>query len=82
MKVEAYNDCDWICSKDDHRSTIGFCTFVESNLVTWKSRKQTVVPRTSIEAKLRSMAHSACKQLWLKILIRELSFPIVGPMSL
>ncbi|RVX15414.1 ATP-dependent Clp protease proteolytic subunit-related protein 4, chloroplastic [Vitis vinifera] len=38
------------------RSTSGYFTFVGGNLVTWKSKKQNVVARSSEEAEFRGMA--------------------------
>jgi len=35
--------------------------------VTWRSKKQNVVSRSSAEAKYRGMAHTACEMMWLKI---------------
>lgn len=34
MKIEAFTDGDWAKSIIDRRSTSGYCTFVEGNLVT------------------------------------------------
>ncbi|XP_031263275.1 uncharacterized protein LOC116121459 [Pistacia vera] len=55
-KVEAFTDADWAGSTSDRRSTSGYCTFVWGNLVTWRSKKQTVVGRSSARAKFRAMA--------------------------
>ncbi|XP_027357256.1 uncharacterized protein LOC113866639 [Abrus precatorius] len=41
---------DWARSPIDRRSTFGFCIFVRDNLVSWKSKKQNVVARSSAEA--------------------------------
>lgn len=49
-------------------------------MVTWS--KQTIVARSSVEAKFRSMAHCVCELLWLKGLLTELGVPISHPMSL
>ncbi|XP_038896700.1 uncharacterized mitochondrial protein AtMg00810-like [Benincasa hispida] len=48
--VEAYTDSDWAGSVIDRRSMSGYCTFVWGNLVTWRSKKQGVVARSSAEA--------------------------------
>ena len=53
LKVEGYTDADWTGSKDDRRSTSGYFTFVGGNLVTWRSKKQTVVTRSSAEAEFQ-----------------------------
>ncbi|RVW82938.1 Retrovirus-related Pol polyprotein from transposon RE2 [Vitis vinifera] len=43
---------------DDRRSTSGYFTFVSGNLVTWKSKKQNVVARSSAEAEFRGSQQS------------------------
>ena len=34
---------DWAISRYDRKSTLGYCTFVGGNLVTWRSKKPVVV---------------------------------------
>ncbi|XP_070677910.1 uncharacterized mitochondrial protein AtMg00810-like [Malus domestica] len=70
--IMAYTDADWVGNALDRKSTTGFCTFVGGNLVTWKSKKQTVVARSSVEAEYRAMAATACELIWLKILLTDL----------
>ncbi|CAN6541942.1 unnamed protein product [Malus baccata var. baccata] len=48
--ILAYTDIDWARNALDRKSTTCFSTFVEGNLVTWKSKKQTVIARSSAEA--------------------------------
>ncbi|RVW15299.1 Auxin response factor 12 [Vitis vinifera] len=54
--VEAYTDVDWVGSIDDRKSTTEYCTFVWGNLVTWRSKKQNVVARSSTETEYRALA--------------------------
>ena len=72
LEVEVYTDADWAGSVTDRRSTSGYCTFVGGNLVTWRSKKQNVVARSSAEAEFRAVAQGICEVLWLKRLLEEL----------
>ncbi|KAJ7954402.1 Retrovirus-related Pol polyprotein from transposon TNT 1-94 [Quillaja saponaria] len=63
-------------------STSGYCTFVGGNLVSWRSKKQTVVSRSSAEAEYRAMAHGTCELLWLKKLMEELRLSWEKPLLL
>ena len=56
----------------DRRSTIGYYTFVGGNLVTWRSKKQNVVARSSAESEFRAIAQELCELLWLKIILDDL----------
>ena len=72
LQVESYTDADWAGSITDRRSTSRYCTFVGGNLVTWRSKKQAVVSRSSAEAEFRAMSQGICELQWIKILLRDL----------
>ena len=54
--IQAYTDSNWAGSVVDKKSTSDYCTFVWGNLVTWRSKKQSVVARSSVEAEYRAMS--------------------------
>jgi len=81
-KIEAFTDADWAGSASDRRSTSGYCTFVWGNLVTWRSKKQSVVARSSAEAEFRSLAQGICELMWLQRLMYELGLQSTNPMRL
>ena len=47
-------------------------------MVTWKSKKQTVVARSSAEAEYRAMAAATSEIIWLRLLLHELGFSLDG----
>jgi hypothetical protein len=53
--VSTFLDADWAGSVDDRRSTDGFAIFYDPNLVSWSSKKQTIVARSSIESEYKSL---------------------------
>ncbi|WKA06926.1 hypothetical protein VitviT2T_024803 [Vitis vinifera] len=71
-EVEVFTDADWAGSLTDRRSTTGYCSYMWGNLVTWRSKKQSVVARSSAEAKFKAMAHGICEGTWLQRILKEL----------
>ena len=76
LRVEAFTDADLKRSPSNKRFIAGYCTFLSGNLITWKSKKQTVVARSSAEDEYQAMAHTSCELLWLKHFLEELMFEV------
>ncbi|RVX00895.1 Retrovirus-related Pol polyprotein from transposon TNT 1-94 [Vitis vinifera] len=81
-EIEIFSDADWAGSVTDRRSTSGYCSFVWGNLVTWRSKKQSKVARSSAEAEFRAMAQGIYEGIWLNRLLEELRVPLKHPMVL
>ena len=50
--------------------------------MTWRSKKQTVVARSSAEAEYRAIAQGVCELIWISRLLQDLFIPLEGPMKL
>lgn len=70
--IKVFTDGDWAGSAEDRKSISRYCTFVWGNLVTWRSKKQTVVARSSTEAEFRAMAKGYVKDCVKETLGRTL----------
>lgn len=77
QNIEVYTDADWAGTIDNRLSTSGCLTFVGGNLVTWRSKKQNVVARSSVEIEYRGMTLGICEALWLKFLLQDLGYYLV-----
>ena len=63
-RLDCFTDADWAGYKEDKRSTSNYCVFVTGNLVLWKSKKQSVVSRSSAGSEYRAMTQSTCEIMW------------------
>lgn len=81
-KLSAYVDADWGSCCVTRKSTTGFCLYLGSSLVCWKSQKQPTVARSSAEVEYRSLAFLMSELLWLQQLLRTFEVKITSIMIL
>ncbi|XP_052299684.1 secreted RxLR effector protein 161-like [Citrus sinensis] len=74
LQITCFSDSDWACDRDDRRSVASYVVYLGSNLVSWSSKKQHVVSRSSTESEYSALALGTTEVLWIQALFTKLKF--------
>ncbi|KAL4038616.1 hypothetical protein IC575_002238 [Cucumis melo] len=62
----------WVGS---HRSALQPFFYLGDSLISWRSKKQSVVSRSSTESEYRALADATAELLWLRWLLADMGVP-------
>ncbi|RVX06405.1 Retrovirus-related Pol polyprotein from transposon TNT 1-94 [Vitis vinifera] len=81
-RLAAYSDANWAGCADTRRSITGWCVFLGDALISWKSKKQDRVSKSSTESEYRAMSLACFEIIWLRGMLAELDFSETDPTPL
>ena len=68
----AYSDANWARCPDTRQSVTDWCMFLGDSLISWKSKKQDHVSKSSTESEYRAMSTTCSEILWLRGLLAKI----------
>ena len=79
LRLQAYCDSDWDGCQTSRRSISGFCIFLGNSIISWKSKEQTNVSKSSAKAEYQAMANTCLELTWLRYILQDLKVPLSEP---
>ena len=77
-----YSDADWAGDVDTRRSTSGYVFQIGSSTVSWSSRKQATVAKSSTEAEYVALSSATQEAVWLCRLMEDLGRQMDAPTTI
>ncbi|GKB43528.1 ribonuclease H-like domain-containing protein, partial [Tanacetum coccineum] len=82
MFLNAYSDADWAKCIVTRKSVTGYCVFLNNSFVSWKSKKQNTLFKSSTEAEYRALASVTNEVIWILKILKDLQIEKLLPVSL
>jgi hypothetical protein len=80
--LHGYCDADYGGDLVDRKSTTGYCTYLNDNLITWASKKQQTVALSSCESEYMAISEVAKEIMWMRHLLHELDIQVETPTTI
>ena len=71
-----YTDSDWAGNMDDRTSTSAYLIYLGGTPISWSSKKQKTIARSSTEAEYRAIAAATSELTWIQSILQELQFTV------
>jgi hypothetical protein len=81
LVLTGYCDADWGGS-EDRKSTTGWCTFINNNIVAWNTKKQHTVALSTAEAEYMAITEVVQEVQWTKQLLNEMEYVVSTPINI
>ncbi|GKV50770.1 hypothetical protein SLEP1_g57465 [Rubroshorea leprosula] len=82
LSLTGFCDADWAGCPITRRSTTGYCVFLGANCISWSSKKQPTIARSTAEAEYRALATTTAEIVWVTYLLRDIGVSLPSPPQL
>lgn len=70
--LQGFSEADWAVCKDTRRSISEHCFFLGNSLISWRTKKQLTVSKSSSKAEYRALGAATCELQWLLYLLKDM----------
>lgn len=77
--LSGYSDSDWAADVSTRRSITRYVIYIGDNPISWQSKKQSSVSRSSTKVEYKSLAHDAVDIAWIRLILRDLCIVLPNP---
>ncbi|GJX47796.1 ribonuclease H-like domain-containing protein [Tanacetum coccineum] len=82
LNLKVYVDSDWPKCKVTRKSVTGYAVFMGESLVSWKSKKQSMLSKSLADAEYKAMNSVTCEVIWILKILAELIIDTSLPVPL
>jgi len=75
----AYSNANHDSNLTGRKSVTGFCIFLGDSLISWKSKKQSIIYQSSTEAEYHAMTSITKEIIWLRWLLADMEVSLSHP---
>ena len=79
FQLKAFSDSDWAGCIYTRWSITDYSVYLDSSLISWKSKKQATVSRSSSEVEYCALASATCELQWLTHLLHDFGIVYTRP---
>ena len=81
LNLTTFSNVDWAGKLDNRTSATAYIVYLGGSAISWCSRKQKSVARSSTEAEYRALASCAAEVIWLHNLLKKLDISLTKPLA-
>ncbi|KPM35769.1 hypothetical protein AK830_g10805 [Neonectria ditissima] len=80
--LHGWVDSDYAKDPNDAHSTAGYVFMMCGGTISWASRKQKTIAKSSTEAEYYALSMATCEAIWIRNFMEEIGFPLDKPIVL
>ncbi|GJU86817.1 hypothetical protein Tco_1294363 [Tanacetum coccineum] len=82
MSLTVFSDADWAKCVVRGKYVTGYCVFLNNSIVSWKSKKQKTLSKSSTEAEYNALASVTSEVIWVLKILKDLNIENLLPVKL